>query len=483
MTLDAEATDGHRTVGPEVVLAVDDSLSLYAEGEDRLVASSPSVRFTWTRLAPPTRRALLELGRRPMTWPELASVVAGESEQEGVGRLELEVNRLLSRLRLRVLLRDAKGDILVLDPQGPLCSLQLPLPEVRYPVRLSRFAALRRRGLGMVVDSPLASFRVELARPAMAALIAGCAEPTGRDELVQITSSDPATVDAAVQLLVAGGVLAEVGPGGRLEEDTDPVLRQRDALDLHFHARTRTGLTADPVGATYRFDDLPPTPAIRPASGLPAISLPRPAGGSAGPGLWDVVRQRRSVRRYGAPITVDQLGEFLFRVARAENVVEPEQDHTLRYGVSDRPYPSGGKTYDLEFYLTVRECDGLDAGLYRYLPTEHALERLPVPAPLRDRLLQDAYYACGQRVVPQVLVTLTSRFTRLSWKYEGMSYATTLKNVGVVYELMYLAATALGIAPCGLGAGNAASFSRAIGIPVAQESSVGEFMLGSMPDR
>jgi oxazoline/thiazoline dehydrogenase len=80
---------------------------------------------------------------------------------------------------------------------------------------------------------------------------------------------------------------------------------------------------------------------------------------------------------------------------------------------------------------------------------------------------------------PQIVMTLTSRFQRLSWKYESIAYAATLKNVGVLYETMYLVATAMELAPCALGAGNSDLFSRLIGTDYYRESSVGEFMLGS----
>ena len=80
-----------------------------------------------------------------------------------------------------------------------------------------------------------------------------------------------------------------------------------------------------------------------------------------------------------------------------------------------------------------------------------------------------------------MLITLASRFQRLSWKYAAIAYAATLKNVGVLYQTMYLVATAMGLAPCALGAGNADLFAAAAGTDYYAESSVGEFMLGSAP--
>ncbi len=46
---------------------------------------------------------------------------------------------------------------------------------------------------------------------------------------------------------------------------------------------------------------------------------------------------------------------------------------------------------------------------------------------------------------------------------------------------MYLVATALGLAPCALGAGNSDTFAEAVGIDYFAETSVGDFMLSSAP--
>ena len=51
----------------------------------------------------------------------------------------------------------------------------------------------------------------------------------------------------------------------------------------------------------------------------------------------------------------------------------------------------------------------------------------------------------------QVLLILAARFPRLAWKYESIAYALTLKHVWVVFQTMYLAATAMGLAPRAIG--------------------------------
>ena len=80
---------------------------------------------------------------------------------------------------------------------------------------------------------------------------------------------------------------------------------------------------------------------------------------------------------------------------------------------------------------------------------------------------------------PQVMLLLAARFGRTMWKYESMAYALVLKQVGILYQTMYLTATAMGLAPCALGGGNSDAFAAATGLDYYEETSVGEFLLGS----
>jgi len=60
-----------------------------------------------------------------------------------------------------------------------------------------------------------------------------------------------------------------------------------------------------------------------------------------------------------------------------------------------------------------------------------------------------------------------------------MAYGLILKNVGVLFQTMYLVATAMNLAPIAVGAGNSDRFVEIAGTDYYTESSVGEFLLGS----
>ncbi len=59
--------------------------------------------------------------------------------------------------------------------------------------------------------------------------------------------------------------------------------------------------------------------------------------------------------------------------------------------------------------------------------------------------------------------------------------ALVLKHVGVVFQTMYLAATAMGLAPCAVGLGDSDLFAQAADTDYYAETSVGEFLHGSAP--
>ena len=108
------------------------------------------------------------------------------------------------------------------------------------------------------------------------------------------------------------------------------------------------------------------------------------------------------------------------------------------------------------------------------------MERITERTAAVEELLEDAGAAAG--IAPdslQVLLILAARFGRVAWKYSSIAYSLILKNVGVLYMNMYLNATAMGLAPCAIGAGDADKFARIAGTDYYSETSVGEFLLGS----
>ncbi|MBO0751231.1 MAG: SagB family peptide dehydrogenase, partial [Bradyrhizobiaceae bacterium] len=146
--------------------------------------------------------------------------------------------------------------------------------------------------------------------------------------------------------------------------------------------------------------------------------------------------------------------------------------------VAARPYPSAGSSYELELYLAVDKCEGLGPGFYHYDAGGHALVPLDTGAHDLQALLGEAEFAMGVPAAPQVLITIAARFGRVAWKYSSIAYALILKDVGVLLQTFYVAATEMGLGGCATGITNIDLFARMTGLQIHVEGPVGQFALG-----
>ncbi|NBB82130.1 MAG: SagB/ThcOx family dehydrogenase, partial [Alphaproteobacteria bacterium] len=314
----------------------------------------------------------------------------------------------------------------------------------------------------------------------------------------------------ALDPLTAGAPVAEIGTAAGLDEpatrafaglllnarvalpvdpETGATLEEAGPLswwefhDLLFHSRSRNGRFDAPYGGTYhrKGRDAPPAFLSPPPEAAP-IPLPEPDAErltATDPPFAAVMEARRSVRDYGdARLTIDQLGELLWRAARIRQRLATGSDD-MDY--SFRPHPGGGAIHELTLYPVVGACDGLERGVYQYDPEAHVLRRMPVAEADLDHMLEVAWITGDRKSRPQVQFSITARAERMQWKYQSMVYAVILKNVGALYQTLYLAATAMGLAPTALGGGDSDRFARATGLDYYAESLVGEFLVGAKP--
>lgn len=408
--------------------------------------------------ASPLRRALLGPLGAPDGAP-LEQLLGDVAAATGDGAMaQIEARSLLNALARRGLL----GTRLV-DEEGIAATVATPL----------------------LPDEPVAA-------PAAAALSADVLIRRTRADLILESATDPARRDP-ITARFAGALLADALPpgwrsvllqAGILVAAGAPEDERWEFHDRLFHTRSRLWQgPVRPYGPTMRLagrmDPLPARHVPATATG-PAIPLATHDPGRPEPPLATVAERRRSRRRPTAPLPADRLGELLHRVARVRAVRPSPAGDEL-----DRPAPSGGALGAIGIYPLVVGCDGLAPGLYHYEGGEHALRAVEAARPDDlDVLVTDARQAAGldPGAAVQVLLLLAARFGRLQYKYSGMAYAAALKDVGVLYQALYLTATALGLGGCALGGGDALAFERATGIDRWDEGSVGEFLLVGMED-
>lgn len=378
-------------------------------------------------------------------------------------------------------LRDSSGSPLIRVRQVDGTLLQ-DARERYGRVRLSRFTVMRQDGNELVIEQPAGNTVVNCIDPRVAMLAARLASGATVDELLDL-GLDADDVARIIACFVVGEIAQEVNSDGKLAEEEDPRLRPWAWHDVAVHFRSRRGKHRYSAHGSYHLSEKQaPEPGLKGPMSTTIVPLPVvdiDALRSSDTSLTTAIEDRFAGRDYAdEPLTIEQLSELLFRSSRVRWFSGQAED--LPYDHTSRPYPTGGATYDLELYLTIANCAGIEPGFYHYDPDKHALEFLSPPTPATEQLLTDAHYATAGQASPQVLITVASRFARISWKYEGMAYATTLRNVGVFYQTVWLIATAMGIACCPLGGGDAAAFAAASGLDPMKESNVGEISLGAM---
>jgi SagB-type dehydrogenase family enzyme len=195
--------------------------------------------------------------------------------------------------------------------------------------------------------------------------------------------------------------------------------------------------------------------------------------------LYGTLVSRRSIRSYARrPLEKRKLEQFLQLTAQAHALVERREFGTT----SLRNYPSGGARYPLEFYPLVENVQSLPKGIYYYHPFEHRLELINRDRRYRTALLNVAMQRMGTEATPYgrpaVLFLVTAVFGRTAWKYRGIPLHLILQEVGALYQTMCLAATALGLAACPVGAFPERAVAEILKLDSRDESEVGMFSLG-----
>ena len=149
--------------------------------------------------------------------------------------------------------------------------------------------------------------------------------------------------------------------------------------------------------------------------------------------------KRRSIRRYkDSALTLPEVSQLLWAA----------QGVTSKRGF--RTAPSAGALYPLELYVAVGQVQGLEAGLFHYLPQKHAVVLVEKGDP-RAALARAALGQQPVRRAPAVFifVAVPAR-TAVKYGQRGMRYV--LQEVGHAAQNLSLQAVALELGSVIIGA-------------------------------
>ncbi|MDH4232532.1 MAG: SagB/ThcOx family dehydrogenase [Nitrospirota bacterium] len=190
-------------------------------------------------------------------------------------------------------------------------------------------------------------------------------------------------------------------------------------------------------------------------NGAKIIKLPGPKHDSD-TSVEEALLKRRSVRAYAK---------------RALRLEEISQLLWAAQGITDqggfRTAPSAGALYPLEVYLVSGNVLGLQAGIYRYRPQTHSLERHGTG----DRRNQLSDAALGQEAIrnaPAVIV-FAGKYKRTTVKYGERGIRYVHLEAGHAAQNVFLEAVSLNLGTVVIGAFHDRKVKKVMEMPESEE--------------
>jgi len=182
--------------------------------------------------------------------------------------------------------------------------------------------------------------------------------------------------------------------------------------------------------------------------------------------LLDIRRSERVYDR-NAAMSKEQLA-FLLWSTQGIQEIRGKNYATLR------PAPSGGARHPFETYFIVRNVEGLEAGLYHYLPLENvgekqvAVEFIGEFTNYAERITE---MLAGQKwaIDAPVIVFYSCVAYRAEWRYSSAAHRVVLIDLGHVGQNFMLSAAAMGLGSCCMAAYNQKACDEALGLDGYEE--------------
>jgi SagB-type dehydrogenase family enzyme len=195
--------------------------------------------------------------------------------------------------------------------------------------------------------------------------------------------------------------------------------------------------------------------------GAPRLKLPVPETHGGRP-LWDSIRERRSCRDFAeTPMSRETLSQLLWA---SQGITKKFQ------GFEFRAAPSAGALYPIETYLAVLNVSGLEPGIYHYDVRRHELEPMgkgDCRADIAAALLDQHFIRAAN-----VVFLWTAVFQRSKWKYKQRAYRYVYLDAGQIAQNLALAAVALELGSCHIGALYDDEVNALLGVDGEEESIV-----------
>jgi SagB-type dehydrogenase family enzyme len=184
--------------------------------------------------------------------------------------------------------------------------------------------------------------------------------------------------------------------------------------------------------------------------------------------LIKAIKQRRSHRKFTpAALTLSEFSFILWATQGMSKSSTRDENRVLR---TFRTVPSGGARHPFETYIAVNRVEGLDPGLYRYLPLEHKVYILYADAEITKKV-NDAYL--GIHIWDSAVVFIWTAIPyRSEWRYGIVSHKMIGQESGHICQNLYLASEAIGAGTCAIGTYHQAKLDEILGVDGEDEFAI-----------
>lgn len=161
--------------------------------------------------------------------------------------------------------------------------------------------------------------------------------------------------------------------------------------------------------------------------------------------ILDALKNRKTRRFFSnEPLSLEELSFLLWSVQGVKKIVNKGYA-TLR------TVPSAGARHPFETYLAVLNVEGLEQGIYRYLPLEHKILLIDADDNLGSKVNLATF---NQRFASKAAVTFlwTAIPYRTEWRYDDAAPKLIALDAGHVCENLYLSAESINAGVCAIAA-------------------------------
>ncbi len=195
--------------------------------------------------------------------------------------------------------------------------------------------------------------------------------------------------------------------------------------------------------------------------------------------VLEAIRRRRSRREYtDQALSLEELSFLLWATQGIDTeatqafkdwLVSKRHIAAARATSILRTVPSAGARHPFETYILVYRVNGVQPGLYRYLPVEHKL-LFEYSGQELDEKVAKAFMGWVRRSAV-VFIWATIPY-RTEWRYSIVSHKMIAQESGHVCQNLYLACESIGAGACAIGAYDQDKVDAILGVDGRDEFAV-----------